>query len=95
MERIPIKDLTHTPPPTVREKLLPLHTDTPVKDIQEGEWLEPIKSDVRRMPMHVALAMAEMIIIHLPTEVKVEEFALALALSRWARDTGPPRQGEK
>jgi len=73
-------------PPSVRERLLPLHTDPPAKEATDEDWLVPIQSDLRRMPMHTALGMAEAIISHLPSECKVEEFALALAMNRWARE---------
>lgn len=94
------KPLDLNPPPTVREKLIQkegvLFTPQAVenKDTPDEAWLSPIMSDIRRMPMHTALALASQIISQLSSEAKVESFDLALAMNRWAR-TMPPDRGGK
>lgn len=87
-------------PPTVREKLLHkedvLFTPQAVenKDVPDEAWLSPIMSDIRRMPMHTALALASQIISQLSSEAKIESFDLALAMNRWARTVPPDRGGK-
>lgn len=95
MEKIPpLRDLTFPNAPPVREKLLPLHSvDEESKDVPDEAWLSPIQSDLRRMPMHTALNMANQILNHMDMTIPDTAFCLAHALNNWAR--GVPNKGGK